>query len=404
ATPPIKNDIPSLRIFPDWGVVTYGGGQDLKDGATFLSFKSSKLHGRVVSALVEKQHKGLSWANFNPGHEHPDQNSFVFAPNGKLLVTDGLYSMKWTYTNNVMMFSPSTASKCSKPWAGQIQDCAKWLEFRRVNGVTEWMDAKIVFVSQMQGMLYLVGEAAKAYPKSLKLKSVARHLLLLNSQLLLISDHVEVATDSPLTHWSTYFNNYENKFQVLNDFSHKGAKMVIDDEEYRIIVKVADSENQPDVNITEIVSSKDGKVWTLSNLNISSNLQGRTTDIFYILHSPSITLKDVQITPHLNTKTEIKLKVNNENTLISIAHGNGDSNRGCVVHVQDSADKVIFTNQYDPSFDLDKVLAENDEKSKTTPKGTLQISIIVAIFGIYFIYKRFKLSRLKRCSSVLNKL
>ncbi|CAH1784294.1 unnamed protein product, partial [Owenia fusiformis] len=366
ATPPIKNDIPSLRIFPDWGVVTYGGGQDLKDGATFLSFKSSKLHGRVVSALVEKQHKGLSWANFNPGHEHPDQNSFVFAPNGKLLVTDGLYSMKWTYTNNVMMFSPSTASKCSKPWAGQIQDCAKWLEYRPVKGVTEWMDAKIVFVSQMQGMLYIVGEAAKAYPKSLKLKSVARHLLLLNSQLLLISDRVEVATDSSLTHWSTYFNNYQNKFQPFNDFSHKGAKMVIDDEEYRIIVKVADSENQPDVNITEVVTSQGVNIKrSLSNLNISSNLQGRTTDVFYILHSPSITLKDVQIMPHSDSKTEIKLKVNDDNTLISISHGTDGSNRGCVVHLHDPADKVVFTNQYDPSFDLDKILQQNTPPEHT---------------------------------------
>ncbi|CAH1791366.1 unnamed protein product, partial [Owenia fusiformis] len=294
-TPPPGYSNSSLHVFKDWGVVTYGGGQELLPGATFLSFKSSKLHGRVIKTLTGKHHNGLTWDEFNPGHEHPDQNSLVFAPNGKLFITEGLYSFKWSYTNNIIMFSPSTLSNCSKPLVGQIHDCNTWLEWHPKKGVTEWMDAEIVYVGETNNMVYIVGEAAKAYPAELMLKSVARHLLLLSNHLLLILDHIEINTGSSITDWSSYFNNYQNKFIPLVDTQFQGAKMITDNEEYRLIVQVPRTASQPDVMITEVQTNQGKNIKrTLSNINVSSSLQGRFTDVLYILHSPEVILQDVK--------------------------------------------------------------------------------------------------------------
>ena len=79
---PPNTSTPQLHVFDDWGVVTYGGGSLGKgrEKITFVSFKSSVLHGRTVNGIVRhKQYYWISgWSNFNPGHEHPDQGSFVF--------------------------------------------------------------------------------------------------------------------------------------------------------------------------------------------------------------------------------------------------------------------------------------------------------------------------------------
>ncbi|KAI3354871.1 hypothetical protein L3Q82_004669 [Scortum barcoo] len=75
-----------MHIFTNWGVVTYGAGLPNGQSNTFVSFKSGKLGGRAVYDIVhDKPYSWVEgWNSFNPGHEHPDQNSFTFAPNGQL--------------------------------------------------------------------------------------------------------------------------------------------------------------------------------------------------------------------------------------------------------------------------------------------------------------------------------
>ena len=72
------------------------------------------------------------WRNFNAGHEHPDQNSFTFAPNGVPFITEALYGPKYTFFNNVLMFSPAASKSCFSPWEGQVtEDCSsKWSKYK----------------------------------------------------------------------------------------------------------------------------------------------------------------------------------------------------------------------------------------------------------------------------------
>ena len=163
---PIKPVLPSnssLHVFSDWGVVTYGGGQDFQNGNTFLSFKSGAVHGEAVADIVDyKLHSSFinGWSNFNAGHEHPDQNSFVFAPNGQNFITEAFYSIKLTYLNNALTFSP-VESKCNRPWEGQAGECDKWLAYSKTSPVPR---GRIVTASSTtSGMVYIAADAVNAY-------------------------------------------------------------------------------------------------------------------------------------------------------------------------------------------------------------------------------------------------
>ena len=162
AMQPILPSNSSLHVFSDWGVATYGGGQSLKKGNTFLSFKSAALNGEAVADIVD--HKLLShfirgWENFNAGHEHPDQNSFVFAPNGRYFITEELYAEKQTKLNNALTFSPSDYN-CNQPWEGQVGECPKWLAYKEKSPVPR---GKITAASVTKGFVYLAGDAVNAY-------------------------------------------------------------------------------------------------------------------------------------------------------------------------------------------------------------------------------------------------
>ncbi|CAB1459952.1 unnamed protein product [Pleuronectes platessa] len=109
-----------MHIFSNWGVVTYGAGLPIGQGNTFVSFKSSRLGGRAVYDIVhDKPYSWVDgWNSFNPGHEPPDQNSFTFAPNGQVFVSEAL-----------LRPNPSPTSQCNSPWEGQLGECAKWLRW-----------------------------------------------------------------------------------------------------------------------------------------------------------------------------------------------------------------------------------------------------------------------------------
>ncbi|KAI1888896.1 hypothetical protein AGOR_G00173480 [Albula goreensis] len=215
-----------MHIFSNWGVVTYGAGLPNNQGNTFVSFKSGKLGGRAVFDIVhDKPYSWVGgWNNFNPGHEHPDQNSFTFAPNGQVFVSEALYGPKYSYLNNVLVFSPSPTSQCNKPWEGQLGECAKWLR---------WTDeevgdsaGEIIAASTHRDLMFVSGEAAPAYSSAMKLKSVYRALVLLNSQTLLVVDHVEKQEDSPVNTFSAFFHNLDIDFncdQLLCGVKWKGV-------------------------------------------------------------------------------------------------------------------------------------------------------------------------------------
>ena len=291
--------IHDLHVFCDWGVVTLGGGSP--QNTTFLSFKSGVMHGRAINNVVKfKLFKSSinGWKSFNPGHEHPDQNSFTFWPAGKPFITEAYYGPKFSFLNNVLMFSPSPVAKCFPPFEGQVGECYKWFDWLSEEAQTT--EADIIAADKHQGFVFISGEAAKSYGKHLMLKSVYRSLLLLNPDTLIVVDHIELTVDK-LKQVSAFFNMREGLLATNNN------KAVLKHSNETYYVKWGATDGS---NVSASVSGYryQGEFGSRSTqlLNVSFNLQTRTTRIAYIFFRNS----NVQVTTPLIEKEDMNgLKV-----------------------------------------------------------------------------------------------
>ncbi|XP_030055087.1 dermatan-sulfate epimerase [Microcaecilia unicolor] len=238
SVPPPDFGIPKLHYFEDWGVVTYGSALPAEVNRPFLSFKSGKLGGRAIYDIVHRNKykdwiKG--WKNFNAGHEHPDQNSFTFAPNGVPFITEALYGPKYTFLNNVLMFSPAVNVKsCFAPWEGQItEECSsKWLKYKRDPAASS--HGQVTSALERNGIVFIKGEGAGAYNAEFKLKSYQRSLILLHPQLLLLVDEIHLENDSPLEATTSFFHNVDVAFEEAVIDSVHGACLRHKDGTYKM--------------------------------------------------------------------------------------------------------------------------------------------------------------------------
>ena len=281
-----------MHYFGDWGVVTYRSGSITDATSTFLSFKSGKLHGRAVYDYVHSTGNPKAvrdkWRRFNPGHEHPDQNSFTFSPAGRRLVTDGLYGPKRTYLNNVLMLSPGNASECTRPWTGQLGDCYKWLSLKTPHEGRS--HGRIVTTQLLNKVVFIAGEAVGAYHGSLRLRRVYRSLVLLKSDLLVVIDDVHLMPDSQMTHVSAFFNNHERRFTVATHAKSQptrhGVRMLFDDGIYGIVWTSAGGQSPAaDITVRNYISGR-GRLFT-SNVNVTYTLEGRHTRLVHIMYGPN---------------------------------------------------------------------------------------------------------------------
>ena len=254
-----------LFRFSDAGIVAYGAGRDSNE--TLLSFKSGPLHGRAVYVAMEKKLFPwlVSWKkSLNPGHEHPDQNSFVFYPHGKPMITEALYGPKFTFLNNGLMFGPSPFAKHFPPFEGQLGESFKWLDWASKGTSHAW--AEVVTAVEDMGMVLCSGEAVGAYHDHLKLKSVYRVLVLLNPDVLLVMDHIELSPGSFLKYTNSHFNNIHYPFKVLDVKRpvSSGANAVLEGE---------DGEMYEIRWTNDLLSANSGKYsQTLQNLHVNSEL------------------------------------------------------------------------------------------------------------------------------------
>lgn len=235
---PPNASIPQLHVFEDWGVVTYGGGTLNNDEqkTTFLSFKASVLHGNAVNNIVRlKPYTWISgWGNFNPGHEHPDQGSFVFAPNGVPFITEALYGPKYTWLNNALLFGPTSIPTCSGLYEGQIGDCGKWMGYK--SDPPWFADAEIIVASKADDVVFISGEYSGWYRPTLGLTSVYRAVVLLNPGVLLVVDHVETTAESPTRFAGAFFHNRNAPFSLQEDQNgDTSASITLEGQSYLVL-------------------------------------------------------------------------------------------------------------------------------------------------------------------------
>ncbi|CAM5100964.1 unnamed protein product [Eretmochelys imbricata] len=297
SVPPPDYGIPKLHYFEDWGVVTYGSALPTEINRPFLSFKSGKLGGRAIYDIVHKNKykewvKG--WRNFNAGHEHPDQNSFTFAPNGVPFITEALYGPKYTFFNNVLMFSPAVSKSCFSPWEGQVtEDCSsKWLKYK--HDLAADCQGRVVAAMERSGVVFIRGEGVGAYNPKLKLKNFQRNLLLLHPQLLLLVDLIHLEDDSPLEAATSFFHNVDVPFEeTIIDDVH-GAFIRHHDGMYKMYW-------MDDTGYSEkaTVASKmypQGYPYNGTNyVNVTTHLRNPITRAVYLFIGPSIDVQSFSV-------------------------------------------------------------------------------------------------------------
>ncbi|XP_043960073.1 dermatan-sulfate epimerase-like protein [Gambusia affinis] len=309
-----------MHIFSNWGVVTYGAGLPAGQSNTFVSFKSGRLGGRAVYDIVhDKPYSWVDgWNSFNPGHEHPDQNSFTFAPNGQVFVSEALYGPKYSYLNNVLVFSPSPTSQCNSPWEGQLGECAKWLRWTD-EGVGD-ARGEVIVASEHRDTMFVSGEAVSAYSPAMRLKSVFRALVLLNSQMLLVLDHVEKWADSPVKSLSAFFHNLDIDFKYVPfRFMDKynGAMMDVWDAHYKMFW--FDSQgHSPETRIQEAEQAAEFKKRWTQYVNVTFPMTGAVSRVAYVLHGPYVKVSNCRFIDNSINGVRLSLTINNTEKIVSI--------------------------------------------------------------------------------------
>ncbi|KAM8966656.1 dermatan-sulfate epimerase-like protein [Pelodytes ibericus] len=397
--PPFDQSKPKMHVFPNWGVVTYGGGLPNSQTNTFFSFKSGKLGGRAVYDIVHFQPYTWidGWRSFNPGHEHPDQNSFTFAPNGQVFVSEALYGPKLSHLNNILAFAPSPTSQCNKPWEGQLGECSQWLKWTTNNSGDA--AGEIITANQQGEMMFVSGEAASAYSSSMRLKSVYRGLMLLNHQTLLVIDHIEKYKESPISLVSAFFHNLDIDFKYVPfRFSNKfnGAMMDIWDAQYKMFW-VDQNGNSPLAKIQEAEQAAEFKKRWTQYVNVTFQLNQRISRIAYLFHGPYVNVSNLKFLDDSKFGVKISVNINNSDSIVSMVTD---------YHNLETRFNFLGFGGYAKVEEQDKIIRfglgiEHVKKNKLTPMNVFhlgfKVNVIVGLImcislGILGFHYRFYIS------------
>ncbi|CAH1784677.1 unnamed protein product [Owenia fusiformis] len=352
--PPLFHNTPQMYIFEAWGVITYSTGLDDPQRDTFLSFKSGKIHGETVYDHVHKapdENPIKASIHFNPGHEHPDKNSFTYFHNGNLVISEGLYGTKLSYLDNVLMFHPSDVSPCTGSWGGQLGDCERWLQWRKKVEQT-YNRGDIISSSVNKDMVHIAGESVNAYHPSLKLSSVYRNLILVKPDLLFIMDHVEKRKGSKITHTSTFFNNYLNKFIGVCNLGIECDSAIIDTggDTFRI-QWMAETSKGTESTIKTFPSNTASNHNRIHNLNVTFELPDDINRMAYIIHSSQVTINSMNIIESTGSYIVWEINTSSGVYIISVItdYTNAQKRNGMpnsLASVEYDGATTIFQNQY----------------------------------------------------------
>ncbi|XP_077993825.1 dermatan-sulfate epimerase-like protein [Glandiceps talaboti] len=397
---PLDDPVNTLHTFTDWGVATYSKFSPDEKEDTFVAFKSGKLHGRAIFDVVNgPRYKTWvrEWFSFNPGHEHPDQNMFLFAPNGQSFITDALYGQKHTFLNNVLMFGPSDLGECVKPWVGQLGECDKWLKWKLPE--SKKYSGELITSETTDNIVHISGEAKDAYNSALRLKSVYRNIMLLNPDLLFVIDHIEVEMDNTLKYVSAFFHNTEVPFED-DIFSNKiqGAKISVDGKEYKMAWMKSDGAS-PVANLQINQYPSQWQKVAAKFVNVTFELSKSQTRIMYVFVSPRIRLLEMKfvktsehlVVAHLVTN-QISYTISLMTTHMSpvIRYQNLGSSRFAKVETSDG--KVVVLGK-DNSKEMKQ--QANNIASENAALVVSTISISVLLLGSMKFYRLLRSQKLR---------
>ena len=303
-----------LHVFSDWGVLVYGGG--IPDPHVFLSFKCSHLHGRAINLLRPSLNLDTQ-RGFVPGHEQPDQGSFVFVTKDQAVITESRYGPKYTYLQNTLMFGPSTKG-CTLPFLGQLGECHKWFNHKRDSRT--WMArADLVGYSRENDVIFMSGEMTQVYDTDLGLANVYRALVMLTPDVLVVVDIVRFRADSVTTHASAFFHNSDFVFNV-DSYNDKNLCAGIGNYKMcwqHLNAHTVNISTRNKIEITE-------KNLSTNFVNITWRRSELLTSTAYVFHGPEYTLKQLRLSEMTENGINIRLKLNSVKYNITLSTRHND--------------------------------------------------------------------------------
>ena len=169
------NDLPLQRVFPDLGLVS--ARSSWQPEAAMLAFKCGAPNGSKAWHTGNALNKQNGWSTLNPGHDHPDANSFILIKGDDYIaVDDGYAKAKLTANHSTLLVDGK----------GQYAE-GSYNAFRDLDA--SW-GARLEATLALDGLVYARGEAARAYDPALALRQFTRELVFLCGDAVIINDRV----------------------------------------------------------------------------------------------------------------------------------------------------------------------------------------------------------------------
>jgi hypothetical protein len=197
-------DMPPFHYFPDMDVVHWRANWT-DPAATALAFKSGPPAGHHIAQLYPL------YSEWRPGlgHAHPDAGSFLLFSRGVFLANDTGYAVKASRWHNTLTVDGAGQGTDSTPWSTWATLPYETLNRTRMCDV--WLGSNVAASTA-------VFEAA--YPSTMKLRTMRRHLILVAGRFLVVAD--EIQSDIPHTYdWYLHTDRPplplgENRWKVEN--------------------------------------------------------------------------------------------------------------------------------------------------------------------------------------------
>jgi len=188
-------DLPLTTYFEDLGLVVIRSSWE--EDAVHFSFKCSAPGGKTQWDTAQKLIAQTGHKHLSLSHQHPDNNSFILVANDTYFAIDDGYNraVKAEHHNVVLVDGAGYQDEGQNDiWSKYTPDMMGVVE-KHINE---------------EGLVYIVGETAKTYQKSLKLTRFARHVLYTNRPYFIIFDELLSELDHTYT-WLLHSDVFPTK-------------------------------------------------------------------------------------------------------------------------------------------------------------------------------------------------
>ena len=165
--------LPRSRVFADLGLVTMRSSWNAD--AVSLAFKCGTPNGMKAWHSGHALNYSRNWQTLSAGHDHPDANSFIIISGDDYLAVDDGYAKEKRTRNHSTLLVDGRGQ-----YAGGTKNA-----FR---GLDETWGARLEASLELDGVVYVRGEAARAYQRDLQLRQFTREALFLEGEAVVLRD------------------------------------------------------------------------------------------------------------------------------------------------------------------------------------------------------------------------